>query len=143
MSSERNASRPSGAQPGAVPVPRELLRPPSGAAGGALRWLVRLGLALGLAFAIGSLPYRIYQRSGLSRLLELQAQLEQLQRDNQQIKRENRRLMLELDRLKEDDDRAIERVARDELGLIRPGELVFKVTAPGPGSGAPGAGPPR
>ena len=40
--------------------------------------------------------------------------------------------MTELDRLKEDDDRAIERVARDELGLIRPGELVYKVELEGP-----------
>lgn len=127
MASERSTPRPSFSPPGAVPVPRELLQLPTAAGDGVVRWLLRVGVALGLAFGIGFLPYLAYQRSGLSRALFLNEQLEQIQRDNQRLRRENRRLLLELDRLKEDDDHAIERVARDELGLIRPGELVFKV----------------
>lgn len=116
-------------QPGAVPLPRGVGESPWAVA---LRWLLRLGTALGLALALGFLPYRLYLRSGLSRYLELQGQLDHLQLENQGLRRENRRLMTELDRLKEDDDRAIERVARDELGLIRPGELVYKVELEGP-----------
>ena len=51
MASERSAPRPSFSPPGAVPVPRELMQLPTAAGDGVVRWLLRVGIALGLAFA--------------------------------------------------------------------------------------------
>ena len=48
---------------------------------------------------------------------ELAASLDALQRDNARLREEARRL--------KDDPAAIEAVAREELGLIRPGEILF------------------
>ena len=48
---------------------------------------------------------------------ELAASLDALQRDNARLRDEARRL--------KDDPSAIEAVAREELGLIRPGEILF------------------
>lgn len=89
-------------------------------------WARRLGTALALAFSLGYLPYRFYLRSGLSQYLSLQAELTQIRASNQRLLKDNQKLRMELDLLS-GDDRAIERVVRDELGLIRPREIVFKV----------------
>lgn len=92
-------------------------------------WARRLGLAALLAAALGYLPYRVYLRSGLSRYLSLAGELSHLRGENQRLRLENRRLARELTRLRTDEG-AIERVAREELGLVRPGEIVFKVEVP-------------
>lgn len=112
---------------GAVRVPgaHPILRPPRLT----WVWVRRLLIAVLLAVSLAYLPYRLYLRSGLSRLLSLRAELQQVRAENQRLAQDNRRLGQELERLK-DDDLAIERVARDELGLIRPGEIVFKVVEP-------------
>lgn len=91
-------------------------------------WIRRLVFASGLAVALGYLPYRIYVRTGLSKMISLSAELKQLKKENHTLRQEIRHLRQELDQ--EDDAQAIERVARNELGLIRPGELVFKVLPP-------------
>ena len=48
------------------------------------------------------------------------ARLRQLQQENAALREKSRRLL--------DDPRAIEAVAREELGLIRPGEILVVVT---------------
>ena len=50
----------------------------------------------------------------------LEREIDQLRRDNLRMRREARRLR--------EDPAAIEAVARHELGLIRPGEIVFLLT---------------
>lgn len=96
-------------------------------------WARRLVMAALLAVALAYLPYRIYLRSGVSRLLSLQAELQHVRGENARLRKDNRRLRQELSRIKDGDaDLAVEQVARDELGLIRPGEIVFKVVGPEP-----------
>jgi cell division protein FtsB len=100
---------------------------PSGhAASQAWLWARRLTLAAVLAVSLGYLPYRVYLRSGLSRYFTLKEELAQLRAANQRLRQDNRRLLRELSRLRSD-ELAVERVAREELGLIRPGEIVFRV----------------
>jgi cell division protein FtsB len=89
-------------------------------------WIGRLVLAAGLAVAVGYLPYHLYLRSGLSRFVSLRGELLQLVARNQKLRAGIVELRLQLERLQEDSD-AVERVARDELGMIRPGEMVYKV----------------
>ena len=84
-----------------------------------LVWAARLVLAVGLSILIGYLPYHLYLRSGLSQYVSLRGELTNLTDTNTELR-------LQLLRIQED-DAEIERVARDELGLVRSGELVFKV----------------
>ncbi|MCC6746268.1 MAG: septum formation initiator family protein [Deltaproteobacteria bacterium] len=89
------------------------------------RWVLRLALAGGLAVGLGYLPYRAYGPSGVGRVHRLEQQLDRLDRGNAAMQEENQRLRGQVKRLT-DGRRAIERVARDELGLVRPGDLVFQ-----------------
>lgn len=89
-------------------------------------WLLRLLVAVGLAVLIGYLPYHLYLRSGLSLFMSQRAELERIEQQNRDLRGLNTELRLQLSRIQEDDGE-IERVARDELGLVRAGELIFKV----------------
>ncbi len=93
---------------------------------GALLWLVRVVAALGLAVALGYLPYKLYLRSGLVQYVSLRGELSALSARNDQLRESISELRHQLERMKED-PAAIERVARDELGMVRSGEVVFKV----------------
>ena len=91
-----------------------------------LLWLGRLVAALLLALALGYLPYKLYLRSGLVQYVSLRGELAALTARNEQLQSSIRELRHQLERMKED-PAAIERVARDELGMVRSGEVVFKV----------------
>jgi cell division protein FtsB len=90
-------------------------------------WVRRIPLAAVLAVALGWVPYQVYGQSGLSRLLRMRSELAALRADNRALRAETRALRAELALHDDDDLGAVERIARDELGLVKPGEIVFKV----------------
>lgn len=61
---------------------------------------------------------------GFRRYLSLSQQVENLRAKNRQTADENTKLRKEVEALR-GDTRAIERAAREELGFIRPGEVVI------------------
>jgi len=63
---------------------------------------------------------------GLRHARRLQVDLERIQAENEQLRAGNGRLRMELRRLA-DDPAVLERVAREELGLVRPGDVVFRL----------------
>lgn len=62
---------------------------------------------------------------GFRRYLSLSTQVETLRVRNQKNADENAKLLKEVEALRSD-PRAIERAAREELGFIRPGEVVIQ-----------------
>jgi cell division protein FtsB len=96
-------------------------------------WIRRLGIAALVAVALGYVPYHLYSSSGLARYLKLKAERDQLHAANLKTLEANQRLRAELEALTDGPGSdtlsraAIERAARDELGLVRPGEIVFKL----------------
>lgn len=106
-------------------------------------WFRRVGFSLSLAVALGYLPYRVYRKSGLSQYVELRNELGQLRAHNEQLRKEALRLRAELETFAPSEWAgaprgadaakpalplsAVEHAARDELGLVRPGELVFQI----------------
>ena len=94
-------------------------------------WLRRLGIASLVAVALGWLPYQLYATSGLARYLKLRAERDQLHENNLRLYSDNQRKRAELEALSDGEDgvsrAAVERAARDELGLVKPGEIVFKL----------------
>jgi cell division protein FtsB len=97
-------------------------------------WFRRLGIAALLAVALGYVPYHLYGSSGLARYMRLKSERDALHEANLKLHVENQRLRGELDALSDDEGNlsrsAVERAARDELGLVKPGEVVYQVAEP-------------
>ena len=90
-------------------------------------WAGRVAAAAVVVFVLAYLPYYLYTRSGLGRTLVLSRDLKVLRTRNQQLAAENDRLAREAEALRNDPS-AIERVARSDLGWVKPGEIVVDVT---------------
>jgi cell division protein FtsB len=78
-----------------------------------------------LSLALVAVPVLVLQPEGLPRLRSLQRELDQVDAENADLKREIGRLRVEVHQLR-DDPAAVERIARDELGMVRRSEVVFQ-----------------
>ena len=67
---------------------------------------------------------------GLIHLLRVRAEQHNLEQQAFQLQQRNEQLRTRLRRL-QSDDAYIERLARERLGLVKPGEIVFRVRPPG------------
>jgi cell division protein FtsB len=100
-------------------------------------WVGRIVAAALVAFALAYIPYHVYARSGLARTLALRRDLAALRLRNAELRAENERLAREAEALRSD-PAAIERVARAELGWVKPGEIIVDLTR---GGGQPSRAP--
>ncbi len=75
-----------------------------------------------IALVVGS----FFGDRGILRMVAQRERAESLRREIELLRTENSRLAVEIAALKSD-PRAIERLAREELGLARPGETVFSI----------------
>jgi cell division protein FtsB len=83
-------------------------------------------LPLGLLLlAIVMVPLRILDAQGLPRYRALRTEIAEVRNANARVRREVRDLEREVRALRTD-PAAMERIARDELGMVRRGELVFQ-----------------
>jgi cell division protein FtsB len=87
-----------------------------------LVWLIPFSL---LAGAILVVPLRILDRQGLPRYRALSEELIEVRRYNAQARRTLQRLEVKVRALRNRPE-AIERIARDELGLLFKDELLFQ-----------------
>ena len=71
------------------------------------------------------MPILVLEPQGLPRLRALQKELDEVTAQNDDLGREVNRLRVEVRRLR-DDPVAVERIARDELGMVRESEVVFQ-----------------
>jgi cell division protein FtsB len=88
-----------------------------------------LGLAL---FAL--LVHDVFGPHGFIAMRRTQKEIEQIREQIGKVNDENKTLTDQVNSLKTD-PKSIERIAREEMGLARPGELIFKV--PDAGKQAP------
>jgi cell division protein FtsB len=93
-------------------------------------WAGRLAAAAVVVGVLAWLPYQVWVRSGLRHTLALRHDLTALRAHNQELAAENDRLAREAEALR-GDPAAIERVARDELGWVRAGEVVVDLSPRG------------
>jgi cell division protein FtsB len=78
-----------------------------------------------LALSLVAVPVLLLQPEGLPRLRALQHELDQVRSENAEMRRGVEHLRVEVRQLR-DDPTAVERIARDELGLVRKDEVVFQ-----------------
>jgi cell division protein FtsB len=90
-------------------------------------WAGRLLAATLVTLLLGYIPYHVYARSGLARTIGLRRDLAALRARNAELRAENERLAREADGLRSD-HAAIERVARADLGWVRPGEILVDLS---------------
>jgi cell division protein FtsL len=95
-------------------------------------WFLAGGLAL-------LLLQDVFGTHGLIAMRRAQQEAARVQKQIDQINEENRRLQERVKALKTD-PQTIERIAREEMGLARPGEYIFKIP-PRPGDASSPASP--
>lgn len=90
------------------------------------RVLFERALPLGiLVTAVVAVPVMIFSASGLNRLNSLRAERGRADQEISRLTQQISELRTEVDHIKSD-PAAVERVARDELGLVRQTEVVFQ-----------------
>ena len=92
-------------------------------------WLRRILLAGLLAAAIAACPREVYRSAGADDLSRIEREHDELCRTNDRLRGEIEVLRAEVAALKRD-PAEVARIAREDLGLIRAGEVVFEVTRP-------------
>lgn len=93
-----------------------------------------------LALATGSIVYTLIGPGGGGKRDHLQVELDRILEENRRLREENRRLVLKADALKQRRD-YLEKVARDELGLVKKDDLIFRVSEKQPDGGSSDAVP--
>jgi cell division protein FtsB len=78
-----------------------------------------------LVLALVAVPLLVLEPAGLPRLRALQKELDEVHADNDALRRDVARLRVEIHELR-DDPAAVERIARQQLGMIRKSEVVFQ-----------------
>ncbi len=91
-----------------------------------LQLLLERGLPVAILAVAGiGAPAMMLAPDGLPRLRGLESELHQVRAENAAINERIQQLQRQIQKLKED-PRAVERIARDELGLVRNTEVVFQ-----------------
>ena len=83
-----------------------------------------LRVALGLALVLAVMS--VADGRGFRRHLSLEREISTLGSRNQKLTEDNRALLDEIDAMRKD-PKALERAAREELGFVKPGEVIINV----------------
>jgi len=89
-------------------------------------WLRRAAVYAGGALLVLVLMHTIFGPYGYISMRRSQREIEQLREEIDRLDRENAQLSGEIRALQTDPE-AIEKVAREEMGLARPGEMIFRL----------------
>jgi cell division protein FtsB len=78
-----------------------------------------------LVVSLVAVPVLLFEPQGLPRMRGLERELEGVKAENDELRRDVGRLRSEVKELRED-PAAVERIAREQLGLVRTSEVVFQ-----------------
>src|SRR5690606_9193503 len=87
-------------------------------------WLRGLPLAV-LTVSLIAVPVLLLQPQGMPRMRALEKELRGVEAENAELRRDVARLRTEVKDLR-DNPAAVERIAREQLGLVRKTEVVFQ-----------------
>jgi cell division protein FtsB len=78
-----------------------------------------------LTVSLVTVPVLVLEPQGIPRMRLLEKELSGVQTENAELRRDVSRLRTEVKDLRED-PQAVERIAREQLGLVRKSEVVFQ-----------------
>lgn len=78
-----------------------------------------------LSVSLVTVPVLVLEPQGLPRMRSLEKELSGVQAENAELRRDVAKLRTEVKDLRED-PQAVERIAREQLGLVRKSEVVFQ-----------------
>ncbi len=93
----------------------------------------RLWIGPALVVGIAAATLVLDGRTGLVPLVDLRGEVSRLEADVRALERERDSLRLRARALKTD-PLEVEALAREDLGMVRPGEVVIRLAAPDPGA---------
>ncbi len=99
---------------------------------------LRVGYWVALSLILGFTCYSMVDLGGQSKRARMRGELSRILKENQLLDRQNQQLSLEIDALKNRWD-YLEKVAREDLGLVRQGELILQIAPQQPSSIQPPA----
>ena len=82
--------------------------------------------------AVAAVALLAYGGSSVARVIQMKREVESLERDIVTLREETGRLTKTIDRLRSDPE-YIEQLARESLGLVKPGDKVLKLPPSTPG----------
>jgi len=103
--------------------------------------LYRNGVLILAALTLFFLVHEIFGERGFLALRRQRRELETLHEQIRQLQLENQKLEAEIEALKSD-PRAIEKLAREQMRMARPGELIYTLPEKPSSSGTPPAANP-
>lgn len=95
-------------------------------------WVRRAGVYAGGALLVLVLMHTIFGPYGYLSMRRSEHEIEQLREEIERLDRENVELSGQI-RALETDPAAIEKLAREEMGLARPGEMIYRLPDEPPG----------
>ena len=101
------------------------------------RWAARVAAAAALAVSLAYVPYRLLDPVGTRQIGELRSELRKTRARKAALEAENAQYRRDIRGLRTDPT-VIEDLARDDLGMVRPDEIVIRVV-PGDPDAAPEA----
>jgi cell division protein FtsB len=72
------------------------------------------------------LVFTIFGGRGLMQIYHLKEEREKIQIATGRLSEENRKLDQQIERMKKNKKEEVERIAREELGLVKKGEIIYK-----------------
>jgi cell division protein FtsB len=87
-------------------------------------WLRGLPLAV-LTVSLIAVPVLVLEPQGMPRMRALETELKGVEAENAELRRDVARLRTDVKNLR-DNPQAVERIAREQLGLVRKSEVVFQ-----------------
>lgn len=102
-------------------------------------WSRHARLILGLALLLLAI-HDVFGDHGLLAMRRTQSQMKELRGQIDRLNQENSDLSKQVQALRTD-PKAVERIAREEMGLARPGEMIFRLPDQPQGSQAPAKKP--
>jgi cell division protein FtsB len=87
-------------------------------------------LAGGVVVVLIALGLAVYGSSSLMRVLQMRAEMEAMEKDVAALRRQTEQLTATVERLRSD-PAFLEKLAREDLGLVREGDTVLKFPSPG------------